>query len=319
MDSRPLYPLTTSALLIGRDAVLELWRERDPCLDPVDALILATVIQANVDSITGTPQEQLAYSALAAPPPQAARRRVSISRVADSIDLRFETVRRRIKRLEAAGFMETTRSGVLVPESYFLSPANAAAVVGVDRIAASAFRRLDAIGFFADQALPEPVCVGGEHPYRAVARLFMTYALRVGAEMRVLAGDFSDLLLILQLTHLNTAHLGDGRSGFSGREGDALATDAQMQPVSVSALSRSASAPFETTRRRLARLAARGLCQPVDGGYIVPEQAVRVFARQLAPLNEMNLIRLYRGCALVGAVAGWRRQHAERPPQRAAG
>lgn len=299
--------VSSSALVIGRDALLQAWQGRDRTLDPLDALILVSVIHGNVDPITAGLLEQVEFGAMDQPPPGDKRRRISVSRVADSLDLRFETVRRRVKRLESLGLMDTRRSGVVVPESYFHTPANVQAVIGIDAIAAHACARLKAVGFFDVHPLPDPILTPEGHPYRAVARLFMTYALRLGSEMRVLAGDFLNLFILLELTHLNTLPLSDRRDGdVTGRDVPVVG-DERKTPVSISALARAADLSFETTRRRLSRLTAAGVCKAVDNGYIVPEAVILEFARKLAVTNEMNLARLYRACAQIGAVEGWRR------------
>jgi DeoR/GlpR family transcriptional regulator of sugar metabolism len=46
--------------------------------------------------------------------------------------------------------------------------------------------------------------------------------------------------------------------------------DEMRQPVSVYALAKSLSMPYETTRRYVARLVEEGLCIKVVGGILVP-------------------------------------------------
>jgi DNA-binding Lrp family transcriptional regulator len=305
MNPRSLTALESAALNISRGALLTLWQGRDRSLDPMDALLVATIVQANVDVATAGLDEQVAFGALDRPPPDMARRRVSISRVADSLDLRFETVRRRINRLKEKGAVVSDAAGVIVPESYFHTPANAATVVAIDALAAQTYWRLADLGYFNDRPLPSPPYHPPEHPYRAVARHFMSYALRLGGEMRLLCVDYMNLLLVLNLSYLNTADLGDARSPAPEAGGAPLVADADKTPISIAALARDSGVPFETTRRRLAKLAEQDICRAVGGGYIVPAETLLRFAQTLAPVNEMNLTRLYRNCALVGAVEGW--------------
>ncbi len=309
MNHGLLTSTESAALNITRAALLELWQGRDLSLDPMDALLVATIIQANVDAATAGFDEQVAFGPLDRPPPDIARRRVSVSRVADSLDLRFETVRRRINRLKTKGMIIADPAGVIVPESYFYTPANAATVLAIDDLAARTYRRLTHLGFFDGRPLPSPPDHPQEHPHRAVARYFMSYALRMGGEMRHLCGDYMNLLLVLNLSHLNTAGLGDARgTAADGPDSSPLVIDARKSPISIAALARESAVPFETTRRRLARLAEQNICRMVDGGYIVPADTLMTFALTLAPSNEMNLTRLYRNCAMVGAVAGWTAQ-----------
>ena len=310
MPPAPLTPVESAALNITRAALLAIWRGRDKSLDPMDALLVATIIQANVDPATAGLDAQVAFGPLDKPPPDAARRRVSISRVADSLDLRFETVRRRVNRLKAQGIIVADSAGLIIPESHFHTPANAAAVVAVDALAEQTYWRLDDLGYFDGRPLPPPPYHPPEHPYRAVARHFMSFALRVGGEMRLLCFDYMNLLLVLHLSYLNTAHLGDARVPAQEADGAPLVADADKSPVSIAALARDSGVPFETTRRRLAKLAEQDICRAVGGGYIIPTDTILRFAQTLAPVNEMNLTRLYRNCALVGAVEGWQAKSA---------
>lgn len=311
MTPPPLTPAESAALNITRGALLALWQGRDRSLDPMDALLVATIIQANVDAATAGLDEQVAFGPLDRPPPDVARRRVSISRVADSLDLRFETVRRRVNRLKARGIIVADSAGVIVPESYFHTPANATTVTAIDALAEHTYWRLVDLGYFDDRPLPPPPYHPPEHPYRAVARHFTSYALRVGGEMRLLCGDYMNLLLVLHLSHLNTAGLGDARDqGTVSHEAGPVIDDPHKTAISVAALARETGVPFETTRRRLNRLAEQDICQQVEGGYIMPAKTLLSFAQILAPTNEMNLTRLYRNCALVGAIEGWMSRNA---------
>ena len=49
MPPAPLTPVESAALNITRAALLAMWQGRDKSLDPMDALLVATIIQANVD------------------------------------------------------------------------------------------------------------------------------------------------------------------------------------------------------------------------------------------------------------------------------
>lgn len=304
MSERWLEPVAASALHIARDALLELWQGRGQGVDPLDALIFIAVIHGNVDTATSGLDEQIAYGALDQPPPDALRRPISMKRIADSLGLPFETVRRRLQRAAADGHVEISAQGVVAPERYFRSEANREVVVAIDATAERTWRRLDAVGFFERHPLPSPVQVPAEHPYRAVARFSMAYALRLGGELRALCGDYVDLMLVLNMTRHNTERVGDARRPATP-EGSPLIADAEKTPATIAALSRASRIPFETTRRRLHRLAERGVCREANGGYLVPAVAFALVVHDLAASNAMNLFRLYRNCAQVGAVAGW--------------
>ncbi len=295
-----------SALVIGRDALLELWLGLDNALDPLDRLLVAAVLQANVDPATTSLEDQIRYGTLNRPMPDEIRRPVSISRLADSMDLRFETVRRRVNRLKTLGVFVTTPAGVLAPESYGNSPGNAATVRAIDGLAERTYRHLVRHHYFSNSPLPSPAHQPEQHPYRAVARLFMTYALRMLLESRPFFGDFTNQLLVMRLNQMNTADLGDARRW--DPVGDIVLPtipDPVRLPISVASLARETGMTVETTRRRLVDLAEQGICRRVEGGYITVADNIKELRMSLVSANRMNLTRLYRNCALVGAIEGW--------------
>ena len=295
-----------SALMIGRDALLEVWLGLGKSLDPIDRLLVATVLQANVDPATITLEDQIKYGDLNRPMPDEIRRPVSISRLADSMDLRFETVRRRVNRLKTLGLFVTTPSGILSPESNSNTHKNAVAVMAIDGLAERTYRRLVSQHYFNNNPLPSPAHRPEQHPYRAVARLFMSYALRMLGESRPFFGDFTNQLLIMRLNQMNTTNLGDVREWDEIDDNMLPAiSDQRRIPVSIAALARETGVAVETTRRRLADLAEQGICRRVDGGYITVARGIMGLRSSLVSSNRMNLTRLYRNCALVGAIDGW--------------
>ncbi len=294
------------ALVIGHDALLELWLGLDNALDPLDRLLVATVLQANVDPATTSLEDQIKYGNLNRPMPDEIRRPVSISRLADSMDLRFETVRRRVNRLKTLGVFVTTPSGVLAPESYGNSPGNAVTVRAIDGLAERTYRHLVRHHYFSNSPLPSPAHRPEQHPYRAVARLFMTYALRMLFESRPFFGDFTNQLLVMRLNQMNTANLGFAREWDPSADRAFPTIPKQLRlPVSVASLARETGMAVETTRRRLVDLAEQGICRRVEGGYITAADNINELRMSLVSANRMNLTRLYRNCALVGALEGW--------------
>lgn len=297
--------MQASALVIARDTLLETWKGRHPSLDPIDALLVATVTQANLEPATSSLENQLDYSALDQTVPDASRRPISISRLADSMDLRFETVRRRVNRLKGLGVFTTEPSGIVVPEQYFLTSHGKAAVQASDDLAERTYWRLVSINYFTGDPLPPPALRPAQHPYRAVSRLMLSFSLRMLAEFKFIGGDYLNLLLLMQLQQLNTMHLGDQRKSTPDSEQSvSFIRDERRVPVSIATLSRESGVPFETIRRRLRNLAERGVCSSGEHGYIIPSAVIDDFAKS-AVQNRMNFIRLYRSCALVGAIESW--------------
>ncbi len=74
--------------------------------EPIDPLIISVISSASVAPISHDTRLEHAYATVEAPPPDDVRRPVSISAVARSAGLPFETVRRRIGHLVEAGLCE---------------------------------------------------------------------------------------------------------------------------------------------------------------------------------------------------------------------
>jgi hypothetical protein len=149
-------------------------------LDSADALLVMAINQANILPLTRDPAARRRYGDLASPAPDSERRAVSISAIADSLGLPFETARRHVHRLTARGACALENGGVIVPASFLSSGPYLASVMQVyGRLHAfhtelTAFRLL--------HPLPEPTFASeGEDLMRGAARLVADYLLRVSA------------------------------------------------------------------------------------------------------------------------------------------
>lgn len=286
--TQPSAPsVSESALQIARDLILDLLQSSRRGLGVIDAHIYAGVVQANIDAATATAEGQIAFGGLDAPPPDALRRKVSISRLSQSLDLPFETVRRRLKVLIDEGRIEMQSGGAVVTAAYLLSEESRQAVLAVDALTARAHGQLQAIGFFEAHPLPSPAARPLEHPARAVARLVTDYSLRLSPIVREVTGDYTNSLLLFQLWRLG---------------------DADGGPANASQVARALGVPLETARRRLARLArlpGNGVVARGEGRYAADLNEI-ADADALLAANDMNLARLYRSCAQIGALEGWR-------------
>ena len=311
MNEHRAPPDSTASLHIACDLLLDLLRGSQGRLSAMDALIRAAVVQANIGAATDEPEAQLKYAGLEETPPDHLRRPVSVSRLAQSLRLPFETVRRRVKALCDEGFCEMRPAGVVVPTAYLELAESKAAVVAVDALCAHAYERLARAGFFEARPLPDPIVPPATSPPRAVTRLATDYALRLSHTLREAWGDYADALPMIQMMRSTTAHIGQDDLRLAAL----LETPSgpQQRPVTASRLSADLDLKFETLRRRLIRLADAGLCVHARGGYLVSCAALGAFSGGLAQANDLDLWRLYRGCALLGAVAAWRpRPAAER-------
>lgn len=209
-------------------------------LKAVDALIVMAVNQANIAPLTRDVDARYAYGGLSAPAPDESRRPVSIHAIAMSMQLPFETVRRRMRHLEALGACRQGPRGVIVPTTYLSSPAYLQDVV----TAHESMRRLYVD--LAAEGLLEPLPAShylptDEAPVRAAARLLSDFLLRVADIMMRRAHDPVSGLILGAVAVASI-----GQAGATG--------------VTASEAARRLGLPGETVRRRLAQLQTDGHC-----------------------------------------------------------
>lgn len=87
--------------------------------------------------------------------------------------------------------------------------------------------------------------------------------------------DIVDRLLIAVIVDANLGPVKqDQELQFTYGTLDAASPDQLLRPVSVNAVAQSVGLPFETVRRRIARLVEAGACVAADGGILVPHEAL---------------------------------------------
>lgn len=254
-------------------------------LDPRDALLVMAINQANIAPLTRDPAARARYGALETPAPDDERRPVSLSAIACSLGLPYETVRRRVGRLHALGVCQLGAHGAVVPESFLASPPYMASVV-------AAYVRLHR--FYLDVSAadlmpslppsrypPEPTA-----PVRASLRIIADYLLRTSEALIALTGDLVSSLAFL-------AVLSEGET---------------PPPSSVSAIARRLAMPQETVRRHCAALVEAGWCARVDRTFTVtPEILARPEVTALISENAVGVHRLFAALAERGLIEAWRR------------
>ncbi|WP_374470927.1 hypothetical protein [Phenylobacterium sp.] len=266
-------------------------------LDSADALLVMAINQANILPLTQDPAARRRYGDLAAPAPDDERRPVSISAIALSLGLPFETARRHIHRLSAAGVCAIEERGVIVPAAFLSSPAYLGSVMQMYGRLRSFHDELQAYGLL--RPLPERAFPAeGEGLMRGAARLVSDYLLRVSAGVVRIAGDRMSALALLG-------------AAAGGTDAPTLAGDGQVRPgvrrpVRPAELSRRLRLPAETTRRQLLRLTEEGVVARTELGFMVTEEmlASRPW-RAVLKANAADVQRLFDGLAVRGVVALW--------------
>jgi len=300
--TRLAVPCTLDGALAGR-------RERDF----LDALILMAVVQANVGPIMRDPALQRAYAGADEPPPDELRRPVSVNAVAHSLRLPYETVRRRIARLAAAGACEASAAGIIVPARELATPEHTLALMAVwDQI-----RRLYLVlrdHGLIDEMLSRSegelwVANAAEPPLRAVIRVASDYLLRTIDSITRHLGGMIPGIIWFAILRANTEDLPATDGGGATPSLADFIADSRRRPVSVVEIARRLGAPHETVRRYVAGLVADGLCRRVRGGLIVPADVLaRPAAVKVMRHNFADLQRMFTGFARLGVLADWDRQ-----------
>ncbi len=254
-------------------------------LKPRDALLVLAINQANIAPLTRQPEARRLYGVLEAAAPDDQRRPVSVSAIANSLGLPFETVRRRVRRLEALDVCVVTTAGVIVPEAFLSSPGYLAALRDGHEHLLRFYRGLRSEDLLeplpaSNYALSEGI------PMRAAARLISDYVLRIAEELMRLAGDLVNALVLL---------------------GVARGAEGSRRAASVASLSQRLQIPHETVRRHVAGLVHQGQCVRTSRGLVVTEEMLAgpgwaAFFRD----NAVNVQRLFAGLAERGVIDAWR-------------
>jgi hypothetical protein len=129
----------------------------------------------------------------------------------------------------------------------------------------------------------------------------MEYVSRVFGALTKVYGDGREGLIVHAIVRANTGHVDFRTDDPEILAPDAAVHDEVRRPISVNRLAQSLGLPFETTRQCVNRLIKAGTCVRVEGGVIVPKEAVQrteVTAALLANVEVMR--RLMRDLQAMG-------------------
>jgi DNA-binding Lrp family transcriptional regulator len=282
--------------------------------DILDALLLCAISQANVAQITRNPELQRLYATLDQPPPDELRRPVSISAIANSLRIPFETARRRVVALAELGLIVTQPRGVIIPTAPLNSPVYRTGAMAHYELVRKLYFRLRGIGLLEDLARPADTAYDPENPpVRLVIRLSSDYVLRLAEPIGEYIGDLVSGLVLMDIIHANTEHLPDTEGGEADAEWTVggFVPDSRRKPVRTTALAERLGMAHETVRRHLVRLAADDRCERNGDGYIVPARVLarEPFVRYMVD-NQSHLHRLFAQLSDYGVLSEWERQVA---------
>jgi hypothetical protein len=261
--------------------------------DLVDLLLVVATASANIGHLGRDPATNARYARLDRLPPDGLRRPISINALALSLNLPFETVRRRALALAARGVFAYAPSGVYVRAAAF---EHEAAVVGFRRRYDCLWRlraEMESFGLVAPCAIAPPPADDPAAPVAGVNRLVSDFWLRCLEEVRTQMRDPLTGLIYLGILRANVEHLFTDEVALRTRAGQPV--DEEGRPVRMSDLARQLGVPYETTRRHVAWLVAHGFClRDADGLRYPPAVVTAPEAIKTAATNLANLQRLFR-------------------------
>jgi DNA-binding Lrp family transcriptional regulator len=226
--------------------------------------------------------------------PDEIRRPISIARLAESTGMPFESVRRIVGRLAETGICRRVERGVILPRSALTRPEFVRVVtvnVGYLRRFVRDLQTAGVVEEAPPAGFPPDV---DEFTARIVVRMSGEYLLRALHLLVDTYGDIREGIIAQTIVAANTAHL-ESRDGEGGRYAalDRPPHDEDLIPIAVAAVADSLGMPYETTRGQVRRLVAKGICQRVKGGVIVPMAVLERPAAIRAMLANLGYIRRF--------------------------
>ena len=274
--------------------------------DVIDGVLLTAISQANVLPITRDPALQRQYATLDQPPPDALRRPVSVSAVANSLRIPFETARRRISAMAKLDIVRTSSRGVIIPQGPMDSPLYRMLSTAHYERVRELYLRARPLNLVASAPSGVAAFNASAPPVRLVSRLSAHFLLRLAEPLTEQIGDLVTALILLDLIHANTEHLSDEALAEIGVSAEGYLPDTERRPMRITTLSERLGIPPETVRRHLNGLVKTGRCARRNEGYLIPG---RILARkpfvQYMLESQSHLQRFLTGLEEFGVLSLW--------------
>lgn len=271
----------------------------------LDPLLRTAVLHANQAWLLRDPDLRLRYATLEDDVPDDLRRPVTTSAIAQSLGVPFETARRRIHAVAAAGGLQLSDQGLIVPHSVTNSAAFRTGCQLQFEMVRELYGKLRSLGLLRDSR-GRFIAPPGDPPVRLVGRLVVEFVLRFQEPLAQNIGHAVTSLVLMQMWQCNTEPLPfDEDLPRPGAAGGGK-PESRGKPVSVAKLSAGLGIPHETVRRHVAWLAEKGLSQRVPRGYALPPDALgrSPFAELIAG-NLIHLSRMFAAFAELGILQAW--------------
>jgi len=257
--------------------------------DILDGVIRVAIGDANIRHMSEDPKLAWSYAALDRPVPDELRRPVSVNAIATSLNLPFETTRRRVAGLVSRDICIQDARGVRIAAAAEATPGPTKIIV--ENLEDLRKLRQDLRAVAPTLAL-EPQTESGraaprpenDAPYRAAVRASISFMLRFLEPVHALTGDLLNGIILLTIAHANALHVADDPAlAALYASSETPIPDEQLKAIPVQALARILNLSFETTRRRVRAL---------EGAHMVARRAEGVFVP--APVGASSAMRLVR-------------------------
>jgi len=284
--------------------LLAMVRVVTPGLGLMDAVLLLAILQANLAPITANRDLQLRFATLDALPDDELRRPISVTALAASLRLPFETVRRRLAQLARSGICEATERGYRVPTRVMAQPRFASGHAVIYRELFTLQARLASVGCLPPSG-PVAASIHPEPPVRIASRLAVDYFLRALTMLSDRTGDPVNGFLLAAIFNGNATGFETAARSAPIGAAEGLLPDADLRPVPAAEAARQLSVPHETVRRRLRGLEQRGLCARTRGGWTIPQASLGRLQFETALEENMGHLRqMFSNLARLGVLHG---------------
>ena len=235
-------------------------------------LVFLSISRMNWLRLLEDQEVALRYAGLDQTPPDDIRDPVSVYRLARELSLPYETVRRNVNALVKLGHCaKSDGGGVIISSQFMTSPLAREMADRTLALANGLVADLACCGLVVPALMPPPGDVRN-HVGRLAIRHFLGLTDLMGSQIKL---DLMSGLVMLAVVSSNTKSIRDTQTlAEEYASMAAIPPDDLREPVSVYTLAKRLSLPYETTRRYVLGLIAKGLCERLaSGGIVLPNRA----------------------------------------------
>lgn len=269
---RAVTDLLLSIAVVGADLVDD---------DLALAIVWAAVVERSAAKLRRSPAKWAAYVESGTVLPDEQRPPVSVYSLSRMLEMPYETTRRHVMRLIAAGRLAKAPRGVIAPAAYMnSSPVRAASAelqvrlrrcliglekLGVVRLGPSA---LDLLGG-GDRSQSDPYVDEARRKFTRITVHFAVEGFKLLSQSA--GGNLLGGLLFAGIVQANVSQI-SANPALSRQYGgfDLPPPDELRRPVSIYSLAQSLRLPYETARRNILQLMEAGLVRREKKGVMAP-------------------------------------------------